>query len=263
MKTEQSFDWGAPEERRPAAVPRRRPAREDDGPPPSYLDLVEPLFQYICKVNRGAKSVSPVTADIAVVRGDIENILDKISARANKDVTLARLHAKMEKPLVYYVDSVIEQSNLAIAPQWGQNRLAARLWNDLAGDQAFFNLLNAELDGRSEGSEQALAVFYVCLCLGFTGMFSGQPTAITALIGRLLPRIRSLVDSDLNALMCEPAYEVARPLPAPVGNRIGIIALVFVFVTVSVFVVYYALYITATSELGASVQAVVGHSTPP
>ena len=263
MKTEQPFDWGGQEERRESVAPRRRSAREDDGPPLSYVDLVEPLFQYICKVNRGAKSISPVTADLAVVRGDIENILQKISTKANKDMALARLHAKMEKPLVYYVDSVIEQSNLTIAAEWGQHRLAAIRWQDLAGNQAFFNLLNAELDAQSEGSEQALAVFYLCLCLGFTGMYAGQPTAINGLIGRIAPRIRSLVESDLNAPICEEAYGVHRSLPAPVGSRMGIIGLVFVFVTLSVFVVYYSLYISATSDLRAAVEAVIHHNTPP
>ncbi len=262
MKTEQPFDWGGQEGRKESAAPRRRPAREEESPAPSYVDLVEPLFQYICKVNRGAKSVSPVTGNLAVVRGDVENILQKISAKANKDVTLARLHAKMEKPLVYYVDSVIEQSNLTIAAEWGQQRLAAIRWNDLAGDQAFFNLLDAELAAQSESSEQALAVFYLCLCLGFTGMHAGQPVAINGLISRIAPRIRSLVESDLNARICELAYEVHRPLPAPVGSRIGIIVLVFVFVTISVLVVYYSLYISATSDLRTAVDAVIAHSPP-
>ena len=167
------------------------------------MDLVEPLFQYVCKVNRGARSVTPVTANLAVVRGEIENILQKIAAKANKDVTLSRIHAKMERPLVYYVDSVIVQSNLTIASEWHLQRLATIRWGDKAGDEDFFNLLKKELGAPTESSEQCLAVFYLCLCLGFTGMYVGQPVDIDGHISQIAPRIRSLMESDLNARICE------------------------------------------------------------
>jgi type VI protein secretion system component VasF len=264
VKTEQPFDWGEQEERRGAAVSRRRAPREDDGPQVSYVDLVEPFFQYVCRLNRSAKSLTPVKADLAVVRGDIENILQKIAAKANRDVALSRLHAKMEKPLVYYVDSIIAQSNLTIASEWHRQRMAALRWGDKVGDENFFKLLEAELTSQTENSDQALAVFYLCLCLGFTGgEFINKPTVIDGYIGRIAPRIRSLVDSDLNARICDEAYEVHRPLPAPVGSRIGIIALVFLFITLSVFVVYYALYISATGDLRAAVDAVTRHAAAP
>jgi type IV/VI secretion system ImpK/VasF family protein len=262
MKAEQPFDWGGAEERRPAAASRRKPAREDDAPVQSYLDLVEPLFQYVCKVNRGAKSISPVTADLAIVRGDIENILQKIAAKANRDVALSRLHAKMEKPLVYYVDSIIAQSNLTIAGEWHQQRLASIRWGDKAGDENFFNLLNTELESPSESSEQALAVYYLCLCLGFTGMYVNKPDVISGLISRIAPRLRGLMESDLNARVCEEAYAVARPLPPPVGSRIGIFVLIFVFVILSVFISYYCLYVGATEDLRKAVGEVIQHSNP-
>jgi type IV/VI secretion system ImpK/VasF family protein len=260
VKTEQSSEWGEPEERKKPAAPQRRVAREDDGPQVSYVDLVEPLFQYICKLNRSAKSVTSVNTNLSVVRGEVENILKKIEAKAGRDVALSRLHAKMEKPLVYYVDSIISQSNLSIAAEWSQQRMATIRWGEKVGDEYFFKLLDAELAPQSESSDQALAVFYLCLCLGFTGMYVGQPAEINGYIGRIAPRIRSLVDSDLNARICEEAYEVHRPLPAPVGSRIGIIVLVFVFVTLSVFVVYYSLYVSATHDLRTFVDAVTRHA---
>ncbi len=263
MKTEQAFDWGEQNERKSAAAPRRRAPREDEEPAPSYVDLVEPLFQYVCKVNRGAKSVSPVTAELAVIRGDVENLLQKIATKANKDVTLSRLHAKMERVLVYYVDSVIAQSNLTIAQDWSLQRLATIRWGDRAGDDNFFKLLDKELSEPSENSEQCLAIFYLCLCLGFTGEHFDKPGEINSRIGRIAPRIRALMESDLNALICEAAYEVARPLPAPVGSRVGVIVLVFVFIALSAFVLYYCLFLSATSELRDVVAKVIENAAKP
>jgi hypothetical protein len=48
-----------------------------------------------------------------------------------------------------------------------------------------------------------------------------------------------------------------------VGSRIGIIVLVFIFVTISVFVVYYLLYNSATKDLSTALDAVINHSPSP
>lgn len=222
----------------------------------AYLDLAEPLFQYICKLSRSGKKKAHI--DCGMVRGEIEGLLQKIARECQKDVTLARLHSKLEMVLVYYVDSVISHSlRLPIADEWSANRLADSRGYE-AGDEHFFVLLDAAIKDTSEDSSEVLSVFYLCLCLGFEGMFIGQTDKIDDYIKRVFPRVRHLIDSNITGRICQEAYhadttDLSEGLKS---SRIGMIGIAFAFLSLSMFIIYYSLYVSATDSLRESMRVI-------
>src|SRR5688572_20905961 len=124
----------------------------------TLLELTEPLFQYICRLNRMARSGAP--ADYTVVRAELKALLEDLTQKAANEGRLLNQMKKMELPLMFFVDSMIASSNLKFAEQWHLNRLAYQL-DEVAGDEKFFELLDETMRDNSEEASERLAVFYI------------------------------------------------------------------------------------------------------
>ncbi|MEI9893452.1 MAG: DotU family type IV/VI secretion system protein [Chthoniobacter sp.] len=90
----------------------------------TLLDLYEPLFQYICVVNRIAHKGGPETLEYGTLRANILALLSSIKQRADQEPLVALQAGKLELPVLFFVDSMIAESKLPGASQWHQNRLA-------------------------------------------------------------------------------------------------------------------------------------------
>src|SRR5204862_8116200 len=128
----------------------------------------------------------------------------------------------------FFVDNLICTSRLKFAPQWVENRLANER-NELAGDERFFDFLEQDLTDTSEEAAERLSVYYVCLGLGFTGMYQGRPEQIRKYIEQIFPRIRQWVDNDPRTRVSEEAYRFTdtRLLTEPASNKIIFVAPIF------------------------------------
>ena len=140
----------------------------------TLFDLYEPLFQYICILNRIARKGSNEAIELATLRPEIIALLEGINKRAQAEPLLALQAGKLEMPITFFVDSIIAESNLRCAGQWHKERLAYAQ-NELAGDEKFFDLLDETLNDPSPEATERLVIFYVCLGLGFTGWYANQP----------------------------------------------------------------------------------------
>ncbi|MGH7972870.1 MAG: DotU family type IV/VI secretion system protein, partial [Limisphaerales bacterium] len=100
--------------------------------------------------------------------------------------------------------------------------------------------------------------FYVCMCLGFLGMYQGQPEQVRRFVEQIYPRISPWVDRDPRTKISEEAYQHTdnRVLTEPPSNKIILVALVFVFLSVSALAVFYALYAGAVHDLKEAVQVI-------
>jgi hypothetical protein len=191
----------------------------------TLLQLTEPLFQYMCRLNRmarrstGAKAtgdtsflalprepatkvasaaaVKVATLDYAVVRSEIKALFEDMMSKAATDLRLSQQARKIELPLIFFVDSMIAESKLAFAAEWNQNRLAYDR-QELAGDEKFFDLLDETLKENNEDAAERLAVFYICWPRLHRDLLqaAGVPAQDDA---DSLPRIRHLVENDQNA----------------------------------------------------------------
>jgi type VI secretion system protein ImpK len=255
----------------------------------NLLELAEPIFQYVCRLNRLARRTgaaakgdtsffsksAPATAtapirsaalDYNVVRAELKALLEDFVHRTGNDVRLANQARKMELPMTFFVDSMISESNLSIAPQWNQNRLAFELPKpELAGDEKFFELLDETLKDNSEDASERLLIFYTCVGLGFTGMYFQQPEYLRSLMQRIAPRVRHVLEADTKARICPENYEGidTRNLIQPPSSRMVLVTIIFLCFTLATAAAYAILYVKASGDLRKSLAGVVKHDLNP
>jgi len=225
------------------------------------LQLYEGLFQYVCRLNRAAKTEAQ--PDYARVRSEVNSLLVDIQRGAATEVRLANQVKQLELPMIFFVDNLICTSPLKFATQWAQNRLANER-NELAGDERFFDFLQSDLADPGEEAKERLAVYYTCLCLGFNGMYQAQPDQIRRYVEQIFPRISEWLDRDPRTKISEDAYRYTdtRFLTEPPSNKIILVVILFLFFSLSVMTVYYGLYIKAASDLTKSVEKIVSQPDP-
>ena len=218
----------------------------------NLLELYEELFQYACRLNRAAKT--DAHPDVARVRAEVKTMLDEITRNASVDVRLLNQIKRLELPVIFFVDNLICTSRLKFAAQWAENRLAKEK-NELAGDERFFDFLDQDLTDTSEEAAERLAVYYVCLGLGFMGMYQAQPEQIRTYMEKIFPRIRQWIDVDPRAKITEDAYRNTdtRMLTEPPSRKIIFVAILFVFLALTVLSVIYGLYAAAARDLTVSI----------
>lgn len=219
------------------------------------LELYEDLFQYVCRLNRAARTTSQ--PEFAAVRSEVRTLLEETCKKASSDVRLLSQFKRLELPMIFYVDNVVCTSRLKFASQWASNRLATER-NELAGDERFFDFLDDDLKDTSEEAAERLAVYYVCLGLGFRGMYHGQPDQLRGYMDKIFPRVRQWIDSDPRSRISDDAYKHTNTtvLPQPPNNKIVLVAIVFVFLSLSVLAINYGLYVNASSKITGSVETI-------
>src|SRR5690349_21509210 len=131
--------------------------------PQTLLQITEPIFQYMCRLNRlarrnnaqktsaadtsfialskeAAQTAAPLvpargaSLDYTVARSEIKALFEDMMAKASSDARLMQQARKVELPLIFFVDSMICESTLSFAAEWNQNRLAFDR-QELAGDE--------------------------------------------------------------------------------------------------------------------------------
>lgn len=225
------------------------------------LELYEGLFQYICRLNRAAKGQTH--PDYSRVRSEIKGLFEDISRSTASDPALSSQVKQLEEPMIFFVDNMIATSRLNFASQWASKRLAAER-NELAGDERFFvDFLEKDLANTNPDAAERLAVYYVCMGLGFTGMYQGQPEQIRRYMDQIFPRIRQWMDSERSKIT-EQAYLCTdtRELTEPPNDKIALVAVAFVFLILCVFAICYGLYYKASSDLTASVNQIIHQANP-
>ena len=101
------------------------------------LALCEPLFQYICRLNRSARKGGRF--EPGQVRAEIKSLLEDMHDRSSSTPGLTAQLERVELPLLFFVDYMIKESDLDFVRQWHE---LAHERNELAGDEKFFDMLD-------------------------------------------------------------------------------------------------------------------------
>jgi type VI protein secretion system component VasF len=252
----------------------------------SLIDLYEPLFQYLCRLNRigriasaggtspsgdtvfmtkGRAGASPVAGrSLAVsfqtVRDEIVSILQQIQRQSEQDYKTREQVQKLGLPIKFFIDSYIVESKLPFAREWNDNRLAYEE-NELAGDEKFFDIVEETLRDKSIEASERLAVYYVCFGLGFTGAFGSQVELLRKAMNDIAPRMQSFLESDRLGRFCEEAYAGVNTtnLIEPESSRLAILGIVFACFTLAAFCAFFFLYREASSALNTALDEVKQH----
>jgi len=227
----------------------------------TLLELCEPLFLYICRLNRSARKGG--SHEYSQVHGEIKALLENMRPKVAGDVNLLAQYEKIEEVLIFFVDSMIVESSLPFASEWHQNRLAYQR-KELAGDEKFFDLLEETLNDSSKAATERLALFYTCMGLGFTGFYAGQPEYLRRKMLDCKARIRDMMDVDEFSRICPEAYEHAdtRDLVEPPGKKLLGIAIALVGAIIVLFVGNLILFKSASRDLGKALIKINRYQEP-
>ena len=227
------------------------------------VDLCEPLFQYVCRVNRSARK--GVVYAREQVRAEVKAILDEIRDRVAGDPQLAAqfdpARGKLLTVLKCFVDFTIRNSSLSFAGKWQD---LSQEDGVAAGDQRFWELLDETLLDQAPGASDRLPVFYTCVGLGFTGGHAGQPDYLQRRMLEISARLRGKLDVNASGRVCPEAYEHTNTadLIRPPGTPLVKIGLALVGMIVVVFVANAVLYLQAKAELTNSVKRLKEQKPP-
>jgi len=168
----------------------------------TLLDICEPLFQYICCLNRSVRTGG--IENRAAARTKIDDLFRQMKQTAATRPDLMAGYEKVELPLIFFADSMIWDSRLPFAKDWP--RIAFER-GEKAGDEKFFLMLEDTLK-ECEAAADRLAVFYTCLGLGFTGIYAGRLDYVRQKMSECARWMRGMIETSDSALICPDAYKV-------------------------------------------------------
>ncbi|MFZ2148846.1 MAG: DotU family type IV/VI secretion system protein [Sedimentisphaerales bacterium] len=222
----------------------------------TLLELCEPLFQYVCRLNRLSRT--GCTLEMDQVRNEFKKIFDEMRTEASTNAGLTGQYEKIQLPLLFFVDFMIKESKLTFAYDWYE---LGRERNELAGDEKFFDLLDENLADPSDAATERLVIFYTCIGLGFTGVYTGQPENIQRLMSKISARISKMMDADEKSYICPEAYEnvddrdfVEPPSTKLVGIGITLIGLIIVWS-----IAYFCLLYWTLQDVENSLDTIIKH----
>ncbi len=205
------------------------------------LQLYEPLFQYLCRLNRLARGgYQPAYAD---VRREVMGHLADAAMQAEDDPALRDHLRALKTPINYIVDGLIVQNKLlAFRMRWHEERLGFRK-DGLAGDEAFFSehLDPALKEAPTEAGAERLLVYYVALGLGFQGFYFHSPEKLRAYMKSMQPAVRHWLVEDRVDLLVPQAYEFTdrRDLARPPQLRASLLVAGLVALILSAVPLYW------------------------
>jgi type IV/VI secretion system ImpK/VasF family protein len=221
----------------------------------TLVDVCEPFFQYICYLNRLAREGGSI--DPSQLEAQLEAELAKIRQDCRTNRELASIYNdKVEWALIAFADFTIRESRFPFAGRW--KGLGPKRGN-LVLDEQFFQLLDETLQETGEAARQRLAVFYTCLGLGFTGMYTGQPDQIER---KLRPKMKELyarmggTTREEEEYICPEAYQYTdkRVLHRSSGRWFAVMVIVLIVMIPGVIIANIVGYRVAQQRLAESVQ---------
>ena len=224
----------------------------------SLLNHCDPLFQAICRLNRIGRLQRGSTIDYAQTRTEIEEHFEVLSRVARGDISLGEQYRKVELALVCFADSMMAESALPFAAKWNNSRLAAAR-NEHAGDEKFFQLLEETLQDKKPEADERLAIFYICIGLGFTGGM--QPDFLRKKMGEILPRLKAYIDADESAFITPASYQHTNLANLPLPMAASLVPLLIILSGLLLVVVGVNIYTfhSASAELNQSLDAIIAH----
>lgn len=143
-------------------------------------------WQYIHTGNHPAKEK---------FQGDIEFLLADARAKAAKIPALSREYQKVEHSLVFFIDYMVKEGDFPFSRDW---EVMARRYNELSGDEKFFDLMEEALN---EESPDAASLYYLMLGLGFEGVYRNNPEYLEEALKRCGEKIPGALDIHSEALV--------------------------------------------------------------
>jgi type VI protein secretion system component VasF len=129
-------------------------------------------------------------------QGDIEFLLEDAKEKAAKIPALSREYLKIEHSLVFFIDYMVKEGEFPFSRDWP---VLARKYNELSGDEKFFDLLAEALDDPEAGD--SVSLYYIMLGLGFEGIYHNDHGYIEKTMKRCAEKFPQALDIQAEPLV--------------------------------------------------------------
>ena len=151
-------------------------------------ELIRPVLIYVCDCYLYRQH--GVEVSLNEVDGKLKSLFADIRRKVDGDEFLKREYAQVEKPLVFFVDYFFKENCFSFSKEYTP---LARVYNELSGDDKFFDILDKVL-ATSQSSSDVIKSFYLMLGLGFDGAYKRDPKEVIPYINGCVERM----SQDLN-----------------------------------------------------------------
>lgn len=217
-------------------------------------DLCRPILTCFCnywQLNQAGIQLSPEK-----FRTDIESFLDEAKQKAAADSVLGREYEQIERPLVFFIDFMVQESSFPFNKHW---RELGRNYNELSGDEKFFNLLSEAL--KDTAAFHTIPLFYTMLGLGFEGAYMQDPGYIDKTMQQCMTVFPEALDIREEPIVEVPTEKrIARSKKARLLRPLRITLMLSIFFLVFSLIFNFAVFFKVTHPFrehlsGAAVQA--------
>jgi type VI protein secretion system component VasF len=215
--------------------------------------LCSPIFLSVC--NYWQLSCITHYVDREKFQRDITVLLEKARQKAEVDPLLAREFAWIEKPLVFFIDYMVKEGRFSFSQEWQE---LARNYNELSGDEKFFDLLSETLEHPEY--QNSFVLFYVMLGLGFDGAYHHNHEYIEECMRRCMENVAIDYDIYSEPVMPPSKKKSFFEKPHKLNIRIALIASA-VFMAVC-FVINLAVFANATKNYREILKKTMDDSVP-
>jgi type VI protein secretion system component VasF len=125
--------------------------------------ICNPLLLAVCNYWQLACMDSQVALE--PFREKIISLLEETKQVAALDEALAKEFSVIEKPLVFFIDYMVREGRFSFRNDW---HVLGRSYNELSGDEKFFELLEETLNYPD--TKNSTDLFFIMLGLGFDGI---------------------------------------------------------------------------------------------
>ncbi|MGD0768081.1 MAG: DotU family type IV/VI secretion system protein [Tepidisphaeraceae bacterium] len=222
------------------------------------LELCEPLFLEVCRINRSTRKGGPAF-DPQRERVKIRAIFEEMGEAAAGNPDLTEQYQKVRRHLLFFADGLMAEC----MPKWAN--LAEEEKPPLYGGGSDFfrgsGGLEDTLADPSHSATERLSIFYTCLGLGFTGEFKEDPDYIQRKINEAVQRLHGSIDMTERKHEFEQAYKNVdtRELEVPVKSSLVGVTIVMLGLIVIVLVFNWVSYYENTKDLKAHVHHVIDY----
>ncbi|GHU40649.1 hypothetical protein FACS1894190_07820 [Spirochaetia bacterium] len=133
--------------------------------------ICEPVINRLCQYWQLVSIGQPVVHE--EFRAEIIGLLEDAREFACAMPELEREYTWIEKPLIFFIDYIVKEGNFPFRYEW---RELARNYNELSGDEKFFDIFNETI--KYPNAKDSVAIFYIMLSLGFDGVHRIDPAYI-------------------------------------------------------------------------------------
>lgn len=219
----------------------------------TLVELCEPLFQYVCRLNRSARRGASIAQ--GTVRAELHALFAQMKDKAAQTPGMTEQYERVRLPLVYFVDFMIKESSLSFAKKWQELAFEEEKF---AGDEDFFEILEQTLADQSALANERLAVFYTAVGLGMAGIYIRQPEKLRSYMNEMWARLRPKYGGDETARICPEAYENVdtRVIWPTAARGIGFILVGLVGLVVGVLGANFYLYHISAKDLSGALERI-------